>query len=62
MTRLRPILLVLAIGLSLTRLTACMQLPPAVATEMQPAAPPAANHYRKPPEPATVSQHAAAAP
>jgi len=58
----RPILLLLATGLSVTHLAGCMQLPPAVAAEMQPAVPPAANHYRKPPEPATAPQHAEAAP
>jgi hypothetical protein len=37
MTRMRPILLALAIGLPGTHLTACLQLPTAVASEMQPA-------------------------
>ncbi len=48
-----------ALGASLT---ACIHLPPAVATEMQPATPPASNHYRKPPATAEAPQHAAAAP
>jgi hypothetical protein len=61
MNRVQPILLLLAIGLPAAQLTGCMQLPPAVAAEMQPAVPPAANHYRKPPEPATAPQRAEAA-
>ena len=56
-----PVLLALAIGLTGTQLTACMQLPPAVAREMQPAIPPTANHYRKPPQPAAIAPHATTA-
>jgi hypothetical protein len=62
MNRMHPILLVLAIGLSGIQLAGCMQLPPAVAAEMQPAEPPATNHYRQPPGPTTAPQHAAATP
>ena len=62
MTRMRPILLALAIGLPGTHLTACMQLPTTVASEMQPAVPPASNHYRQPPDTAEAPQHAAVAP
>ena len=62
MTRMPPILVLLAIGLSLSHLTACVQLPPAVAAEMQPAVPPASNHYRQPPDTAEAPQHAAVAP
>ena len=62
MTRMRPILLALAIGLPGTHLTACMQLPPAVASEMQPATPPAANHYRQAPQTAAPPGHATTAP
>ncbi len=61
MTRMRPILLALAIGLPGTHLTACMQLPTTVASEMQPATAPTANHYRKPPQPAATPPHAATA-
>ncbi|MFZ1624600.1 MAG: hypothetical protein WAU48_07430 [Gammaproteobacteria bacterium] len=42
-------------------LTACIHLPPAVAAEMQPAAPPTVNHYRKP-QAADAPRHAIAAP
>jgi hypothetical protein len=61
MTRMRLILLALAIGLLAAQLTACMQLPRAVVSEMQPATPPAANHYQKPPQPAATPPHAATA-
>jgi hypothetical protein len=62
MTRQRQIVVLLAAGLLGTSLTACMHLPPAVSAEMQPAVPPAVNHYRKTPQPAATAPHAATAP
>jgi hypothetical protein len=59
---LRLIIAVLTAGASGAGLTACIHLPPAVAAEMQPAAPPASNHYRKLPAAAEAPQHAAATP
>ncbi|MCL4792200.1 MAG: hypothetical protein KJ040_09135 [Gammaproteobacteria bacterium] len=58
--KLRLILVLFATSALGTGLTACMHLPPAVAAEMQPAAPPASNHYRKPPATGEASQDATA--
>lgn len=59
---LRLIIALIPVGALGTGLTACMHLPPEVAAEMRPAAPPASNHYRKPPATAEAPQHAAVAP
>ncbi len=55
------IMAVAAAALSMS-LTACIHLPPAVAAEMQPAAPPIVNHYRKPQATAEAPRHATAVP
>jgi hypothetical protein len=57
----RPLLLA-SVAVLGTGLTACMRLPPAVASEMRPAVPPAANHYRQPQAPAAALQHAESVP
>lgn len=50
---------VLVLGASLT---GCIHLPPSVAAEMQPATPPASNHYRKPPDAERTPAHVSTAP
>lgn len=62
MTSMRLIIAALAAGLLGSSLTACINLPATVAAEMQPAVPPAANHYRKPPDTAATPRHASTAP